>query len=247
MDADPRLDETPPPLPHAALAPRLRALLEVAACSGYPSQILIGLLISLLGFGSSSANGLPTLRTLSVLLALDSIVIVSLALWFLRAGGESPRTVLFGDRDWTIEAVLGMLLVPTLLALVVLLGLAIVKFAPWLRPPQNPLAGLMTSPHDVFVLALVGLVAGGVREEVQRAFILHRFEQHLGGAMTGLVSFSLLFGIGHALQGWAAVITTTILGAFWGVIYLRRRSIVAPMVSHSGFNLVQTALLRLQV
>jgi membrane protease YdiL (CAAX protease family) len=26
------------------------------------------------------------------------------------------------------------------------------------------------------------------------------------------------------------------LGAFWGVVYLRRGSIVAPVVSHSAFN-----------
>ena len=78
----------------------------------------------------------------------------------------------------------------------------------------------MTSQQDVVVLAVVGLLAGGIREEVQRAFILHRFEQHLGGAVAGLVCFSLLFGVGHALQGWPAVVTTTLLGAFWGLVYL---------------------------
>jgi membrane protease YdiL (CAAX protease family) len=36
-----------------------------------------------------------------------------------------------------------------------------------------------------------------------------------------------------------AVIATALLGAFWGVVYLRRRSVVAPMVSHSGFDLLQ--------
>ena len=94
----------------------------------------------------------------------------------------SSLTVLFGDRRWTVEAVVGISLMPVLFLLVVLVGLSIVKLAPWLRPPQNPFAALMTSPQDVVVLAIVGLLAGGVREEIQRAFILHRFEQHLGGA-----------------------------------------------------------------
>ena len=26
---------------------------------------------------------------------------------------------------------------------------------------------------------------------------------------------------------------------FWGIVYLRRRSVVAPMISHSGFNLIE--------
>jgi membrane protease YdiL (CAAX protease family) len=29
---------------------------------------------------------------------------------------------------------------------------------------------------------------------------------------------------------------TGALGAFWALLYLRRRSVVAPVVSHAGFN-----------
>jgi membrane protease YdiL (CAAX protease family) len=32
------------------------------------------------------------------------------------------------------------------------------------------------------------------------------------------------------------VIATGLLGAIWAVVYLRRRSSVAPIVSHAGFN-----------
>src|SRR5687768_4015141 len=117
MDADPRLDETPP-VPHAVLAPRFRARVEVAACSGYPTQLLIGLLIAGIGLGPHAGAGTLTLRGLSVLLALDSLVIISLVWWFLRAGHESPAGVLFGDRRWTVEAVLGVSLMPVLFLLV---------------------------------------------------------------------------------------------------------------------------------
>ena len=34
---------------------------------------------------------------------------------------------------------------------------------------------------------------------------------------------------------------TGLLGAFWGIVYLRRRSVVAPLVSHAGFDLLQIA------
>ena len=37
-------------------------------------------------------------------------------------------------------------------------------------------------------------------------------------------------------EGWDAAITTGALGAFWAVLYLKRRSAVAPIVSHAGFN-----------
>jgi membrane protease YdiL (CAAX protease family) len=55
----------------------------------------------------------------------------------------------------------------------------------------------------------------------------------------GLIVTSAAFGAGHALQGADAVIATALLGAFWGFVYLRRGSVVAPMVSHAGFDLLQ--------
>jgi membrane protease YdiL (CAAX protease family) len=51
-----------------------------------------------------------------------------------------------------------------------------------------------------------------------------------------VIVLSVGFGLGHIVQGWDAVVTTGALGAFWAVLYLRRRSVVAPLVSHAGFN-----------
>jgi membrane protease YdiL (CAAX protease family) len=35
------------------------------------------------------------------------------------------------------------------------------------------------------------------------------------------------------------------LGAIWGAVYLRRRSLVAPAVCHAAFDLIQVAALGL--
>jgi membrane protease YdiL (CAAX protease family) len=86
------------------------------------------------------------------------------------------------------------------------------------------------------------VIAGGVREELQRAFLLHRFEQRLGGGGIGLVVTSLAFGLGHTLQGWDAAVTTAVLGACWGALYLARRSVVATVTSHALFNLAQVSV-----
>jgi membrane protease YdiL (CAAX protease family) len=83
---------------------------------------------------------------------------------------------------------------------------------------------------------VVVIVAGGIREELQRAFLLHRFRGDFGQPWMGVLITSLAFGLGHTLQGRDAAIVTGSLGALWGVIYLRRGSAVAPIVSHSLFN-----------
>src|SRR4029078_2988435 len=92
---------------------------------------------------------------------------------------------------------------------------------------------------DAWLFALVACVAGGLREEIQRAFLLHRFDVWLGGPIVGLVVSSIAFGLGHGLQGNGVNGATRMLGLYWGIVYLRRRSCVAPMVSHSGFNLIE--------
>ena len=81
----------------------------------------------------------------------------------------------------------------------------------------------------------VVIVAGGIREELQRAFLLHRFRGDLGRPWMGVLITSLAFGLGHTLQGLDAAIITGSLGALWGVMYLARQR-DAPIVSHSLFN-----------
>jgi membrane protease YdiL (CAAX protease family) len=105
--------------------------------------------------------------------------------------------------------------------------------------PHNPLQDLVRNRRDAVIFAFVVMIAGGVREEIQRGFVLRRFEQYLGGGRAGLLIFSALFGLGHLEQGRDVALATGILGAFWGAIYLRRRSIIGPMVGHAGFNLAQ--------
>jgi membrane protease YdiL (CAAX protease family) len=57
--------------------------------------------------------------------------------------------------------------------------------------------------------------------------------------MAGIAVHSVIFGLGHLEQGYAAAIATGSLGAGWGVLYWRRRSVIAPIISHAGFNLAQ--------
>src|SRR5881394_1594109 len=167
----------------------------------------------------------------------DSILLVALILILLHAHGENPREVLLGRRPLLGEVVAGapMVLIALSIALAVLV--AVQRFFPSLHTVEhNPLQELLRSPRDAWLFALVVLVAGGVREEIQRAFLLHRFEVWLGGPIVGLTVTSVAFGAGHyALQGVDAGIATGLLGAFWGAVYVRRRSSVAPMVSHAGF------------
>jgi membrane protease YdiL (CAAX protease family) len=215
-----------------------QALLEVCLCSGPPTQLIVGSLLLLAGV-VPGPEGQLTLSFIAGLAALDTLLLVSLVFTLLVVGGESPRRVLLGERPLLGEFVRGLWLVPSAVVIFALAAIVIARWAPGLVPPQNPFAGLASTRTGLVVLAVTVIVAGGVREEIQRAFILHRFEQRLGGAVFGVVAFGIVFGAGHYLQGWSGVIITGLLGIFWSVVYLRRRSVVAPMVSHATFDLIQ--------
>lgn len=216
------------------------ALFEVLICSDFPTQLALAATFAALGYPAFGANGQLQIGFVLGVSLVDTVLLVGLILIFLRVHGERPRDVLFGPRRIIDEVRFGVPLTFIGLALGFSVLLAIQYFMPSLHSvPQNPLEGLLSSPRDAWLFALVAIVAGGIREEVQRAFLLHRFEVWLGGGVVGVAVTSTAFGAGHLIQGYDAGIVTGLLGAMWGIVYLRRRSAVAPIVSHAAFDLLQ--------
>jgi membrane protease YdiL (CAAX protease family) len=233
-------DEPVSAAPADASPRRLASLVEVLMCSGFPTQLLITASLVVAGLRPLEPGGELSLRFIAWLSLIDTVLLVGLVLLFLRARGERPADVLVGRRPRWRELGLGMALVPAAFGLVALAALAIQWVAPGLRDPDgNPLAALLKDKENIAVFAAIAVLAGGCREEIQRGFVLHRFDQHLGGPAVGLGLFSVAFGLGHVMQGWDAAILTALLGAFWGFVYLSRRSILAPAVCHATFNLIE--------
>lgn len=225
--------------PHA----RFRAAFEVILCSAYPTQLALAGVLGLAGLSATDADGRLSGSFVFTLSLTDTALLLGLVFYFLRRDGESPARLFLGARAVAREVLVGVALVPVIFTLVFGALLTLRAIAPQLRNvPDNPLGALADTPWGFALFVLVVIVAGGLREELQRAFLLHRFEQHLGGAAVGLVLTSLAFGLGHTVQGWDAAVATGLLGATWGAVFLWRRSVVACVVSHSLFNC--TELLR---
>lgn len=219
---------------------RLGAGIEVLLCSGLPTQLLVFGALTQLGMQSRTSDGGWSPSFIIAMSLTDMVLVVGLVFLFLRSHHESVRSFLAGRRRPLREVVLGLLLVPAALVLVVVVFAVILALKPELHNVAvNPFERMLTTPRDAAIFAVVVMLAGGLREEVQRAFIIRRFDQYLGGALVGIVLYSGVFGLGHLDQGYAAAIATGVLGAAWGLLYWQRGSVVAPMVSHAGFNLMQ--------
>jgi membrane protease YdiL (CAAX protease family) len=227
------------PAARPILTERIVAALEVIICSDYPTQFALAATFAAFGF-RPQVDGTLSLGYVAALSISDTLFLTSLIVFFLLARGERPREVFLGDRPLLPELWAGVPLLFAAFGIALLILLGVQVAAPWLHTVErNPFEDFARTPAQAALFALVVIVAGGIREEVQRAFLLRRFECWLGGARVGLIVTSAVFGAGHIFQGWDAALVTGVLGAFWGAVYLRRRSIGAPMVSHAGFDLIQ--------
>jgi membrane protease YdiL (CAAX protease family) len=241
------LDPAPEPLPLPVPSPppiafsqRLGALIEVVLCSGFPTQIFIVGIMTSFGMRLTTASGQWSPLFVSTLSLLDTVLVIALILLFIRSHRERPRDVFLGQRPVWSEATFGLFLLPLVFLLSILVLGTLYVLAPQLHNvPHNPFEDMLQNRRDAIIFGIVAMVAGGVREEIQRGFILHRFSQYLGGGPIGVIMWSALFGLGHIDQGWDAVLAVGTLGAIWGTTYLIRGSIVAPLVSHAGFNMSQ--------
>jgi len=189
-------------------------------------------------------GGALRLGFITTLTLLDTIALVALMVMLMRARGERPAALWLGGRPVLRELLAGIAYAPVVFLIAATLLLTMRALTPQLHNVDvNPFEALAGNLRDAALLGLVAIVAGGVREELQRAFLLDRFERYLGPSWAGVVILSTAFGLGHLLQGRDAAIATGAMGAFWAVVYLRRRSSVAPMVSHALFNSLEVLII----
>ena len=222
---------------------RGRAIGETVLCSSYPTQVAAAAAMAVAGVPAQDAAGGLNATFVFAVSGLDAMLVVGLIVYLLRRRRESLAAVFLGDRRPWREAMLGVTLVPLVTLGVAGLVLAARVLMPTLHNVAvNPLTSLMSEPLMAAAFAVVVVLAGGVREEMQRAFQLHRLSGHVCPPLVALAVTSIAFGLGHTVQGRDVALATFGLGVFWGALYLRRHSLVAAAVSHGLFNLGQVAI-----
>lgn len=237
---------------HSIPISRWLAIAQVVMVSGIPTQLILAVILILgVGIPLSTDGGFTglSLEFLSTLMLLDTALTAVLIRVFLEMSGETSRAVFLGRKRIGREALVGLLLVPLTFAGVTGVVLLLRTIAPGLNTVEtSPMLQFMSTPFDAAVFLVVVVLGGGVKEELQRAFILHRFKYYLGGIRVGLAAFSIWFGVLHFDQGLDVALAIGLLGLFWGILYIKRRSAVMGIVNHAGFNagqVIQVMIARL--
>ena len=93
------------------------------------------------------------------------------------------------------------------------------------------------------VLAFAFLLVVAISEEVIfRGYLILRFRTLAGNRTAALLLSSAIFSIGHGYQQSGGVIAVGILGLVFGLVYLWRGSLLAPMVMHFLQNFIGIVL-----
>jgi uncharacterized protein len=106
-------------------------------------------------------------------------------------------------------------------------------------PGSSTVALLPRTPQERRLFAVVGVTAGVCEEWLYRGFFLAlvaAVAPGLPGPVLVLVA-ALAFGLAHAYQGVAGVVTTGVLGGVLAAVYLSSGSLLLPVLLHALIDL----------
>jgi len=233
-------DELQDPVPTLApLKPwvvKAQALFEVLLLAGVVSSLL-----AMLPFAFSASRRehlLENVGDTTAYILLEAAITLLLIFLVMRSHGETFNWLGLSWTRWGVNVLAGLAIVPLLFLLNLLVSLIFQAYFPKYFMESNPLTEMVQSPRDLVLFTVTALIAGGFKEELQRAFILRRFQTHLGGAGLGLILWSVIFGLGHYVQGVQGVVAATLFGLIFGAVYLIRGNLIIPMAAHGAYDTI---------
>jgi membrane protease YdiL (CAAX protease family) len=163
---------------------------------------------------------------------LRDFALVSLILYFLWQNGEPTRQL-----GWTFKSIWRDIGIGIGLFIPFFFGTSLLEdslHAAGFSVPSTPLPAYLTArdiPQIVLAVFLVAVVAVA-EETIFRGYLILRFKTLSAGSAAAVVLSAFIFSLGHGYEGSAGVVTVGVIGLFFGIIYLWRRSLVTTMVMH---------------
>lgn len=195
---------------------------------------------------------IPSLQE-SILEALVTMVLFGGLVWLamLLLNGELPRALQLQPAPLARDIGHGIVLWLGLLGLQVayISVYTLLSQEPVTPPAFNTELGkaLAADPWLMGIwLTLVAWLQAGLIEEYTRAFLLSRLWRVYPtptGRWLVLIGSSLIFGLGHAYQGPAAIYGTALIGFFLGHYYMRNGRVLPLIIGHALYNSVVMAIL----
>ncbi len=176
---------------------------------------------------------------------LRDLALVSLILFFLWHNGESVALVGWTFRNGWRDIGLGVGLFIPMFFGAGLLDNAL-QAAGFSAPSTPQPAALAAKGMGEYLLAIVLVSVIAVAEEtIFRGYLIVRFRAITKSPIIAIILSAVIFSLGHGYEGTAGVITVGAMGLVFALVFVWRKSLVAPMVMHLLQDLLSVVILPL--
>jgi membrane protease YdiL (CAAX protease family) len=163
---------------------------------------------------------------------LRDLGLVGLILFFIWRNGE-----LWSSIGWTLRHRWRDVGLGVLLFIPMFFGAAflerVLQAAGFSVPSTPTPSALAAKGIGEYVLAFFLVVVVAVAEEtIFRGYLVLRFKTVTASSVLALLLAAVVFALGHGYEGTAGVVTVGTMGLVFGLVYLWRGSLVAPVVMH---------------
>jgi membrane protease YdiL (CAAX protease family) len=202
------------------------------------------LIVPGLAFSFTAGTALKENFLLGVLgIVLSDLALVSLVSFFIWRNKERFARIGWVSKGYVTEILIGVVLYFPLVY-------ALSFIENWLQS-----AGLMfakghlpsflepTGIGQRIVATVMVLIVAVSEETIFRGYLILRFRSITRSAVAAVVISSFIFSIGHGYEGLGGVIIVGIMGAAFAMIYLWRKSLIAPIVMHFMQDYIAIVLL----
>jgi membrane protease YdiL (CAAX protease family) len=168
----------------------------------------------------------------AVSIILRDLALVSLILFLLWHNGEPIDRIGWTFKNGWKEAFWGLLLFVPFFYITAIFEQVLQVMG--LSSPSTPLPSFLTATGTVesLVASLLVIVVAVAEETMFRGYLILRLKAVTASPAAAVVLSAVLFSFGHGYEGSAGVVTVGVMGLVFALVYLWRKSLIAPIVMH---------------
>jgi membrane protease YdiL (CAAX protease family) len=186
----------------------------------------------ILSFFATSPTPVKSFAGGVVSIIMQDIGLLGLVVVLVWRDGESVHDLGWNIKNHRRDLALGVFLWVAALFLMTAIQNVLDALSVSGAPHTLPSSLTPKSTIDFYLAGILVFVVAVAEETVFRGYLLLRFKQVTKSTLTALILSSTIFATGHGYEGIASVFIIGMFGFGLGLVYLWRKSLVAPVVIH---------------
>ncbi|HEX2922661.1 MAG TPA: type II CAAX endopeptidase family protein [Chloroflexota bacterium] len=190
--------------------------------------IVPSIVIAFFAYGETGAS-FPLVATATI---FRDLALVALIAFFLWRNGEGSWKIGWTTHDLRQNLLLGLVLTPFV---IIGAGLLDSLLRSWgLSGPEPGATNFLIprGPGQIALAFILVIVVAVSEETIFRGYLIARSEGITGSTPFAVLLSTVIFSVGHGYEGTSGLLTVGAMGLVFALLFVWRRSLVAPTVIH---------------